>query len=435
MSLEIAVRGWWGNGILKAVADRGPPLLAVDATSVVGIIVSFYPPLRSCRAGVETPGVTISRSSIRGTTSVDLPVWSRFWARFVAPLTKAVQRLLHSRRMVRNSLVACNVLLLLAIGFFTLRGSGAQDVLNRSVLTASENNPIDQLSSAEIAANVAQTVALAETVSVKNNADSVSIELAITPADSLAVAKPQSVSTSSKTKADIVDYTVQPGENVASIAAKFNVTSESIMGSNNLRSSNVAAGAVLIIPPINGLVYTVRAGDTPDSLSQRFRASKDQIIAFNDVELTGLTVGERIVIPGGQVPAPVVVSRPFQATFGYNGYDYGWCTWYASNRRAQLGRPVPANLGNANTWASRAAAAGIPTGSTPQAGAVAMKKSRAPGHVAIVEVVNSDGSFWISEMNSSGQVSMTDSRSYGGWGKINWKLIPASAVGTYTYIY
>lgn len=338
--------------------------------------------------------------------------------------------------MVRYGLVACNILLLVAIGFFMFRGSSAEDVLNRSVLTASDTtNPIDLLSSAEIAATVAQSAGLAETTSVKNNADSVSEELTITAADSLAVAKPQAVDTSTKTKADIQEYVVQAGENVASIAAKFGVTSDSIMWSNNLRNNNVAAGTTLLIPPINGIVYTVKAGDTSDSLAQRYRASKDQIIAFNDVELTNLKVGERIVIPGGQQPAPVVVSRSLTAVYGYNGYDYGWCTWYAANRRAQLGRPVPANLGDAYTWASRAAAAGIPTGGTPQPGAVAMKKSKRPGHVAIVEVVNGDGSFWISEMNSSGQVSMTDSRPAGGWGKINWKLIPASSVGTYTFIY
>lgn len=357
----------------------------------------------------------------------------------MSPLSRVFQRLLQNRRMVRISLVACNVLLLAAIGFFTLRGSGAQDVLNRSALTASDTNPIDQLSSAEIAANVAQSVALAETTSVRNNADSVTTELAITPADSLAVAKVQAVSTSIKTKADIQDYTVQAGENIASIAAKFNVTSDSIMWSNNLRGNNVAAGTVLAIPPINGIVYKVQSGDTPDSLAQRYRANKDQIVAFNDIELTGLKVGERIVIPNGQLAAPVLSSRlsasSYRAVYGYNGYDYGWCTWYAANRRAELGRPVPANLGDAYTWASRAAAAGIPTGGTPQPGAVAMKKSNRPGHVAIVEVVNDDGSFWISEMNSRGQKSMTDSTPYGGWGKINWKLIPVSAVSTYTFIY
>lgn len=364
-----------------------------------------------------------------------MSLWAKFWARFVAPFARLLQRWLHNRRMVRFTLVACNALLLAAIGFFILRGSSAQEVLNSSALTASEANPIDQLSSAEIAANVAQSVALAETISVKNNADSVTTELAIAPADSLAVAKPQALSTATKTKADIQDYTVQPGENVASIAAKFNVTSESIMGSNSLRNNNVAAGTALVIPPINGLVYTVKAGDTPESLAQRFRANKDQIIAFNDVELTGLKAGERIVIPGGQLPAPAV-SRPFVATFGSNGYDPGWCTYYAAARRAQLGRPIPSNFGDAWTWDDRAAAAGYTVNRNPAPGAVAVTSSaRRPGHVAIAEVVNADGSVWISEMNSSGQKSMTDSTPYGGWGKIDWKLIPADQARSINYIH
>ncbi|HZM64603.1 MAG TPA: LysM peptidoglycan-binding domain-containing protein, partial [Candidatus Saccharimonadales bacterium] len=261
------------------------------------------------------------------------------------------------------------------------------------------------------------------------------IELAVTPADSLAVAKPQALSTTSKTKADITEYTVQAGENVSGIAAKFGVTSESIMGSNNLRNNNVAAGTTLLIPPINGLVYTVKAGDTPDTLAQRFRANKDQLIAFNDVELTGLKVGERIVVPGGQVAAPVV-SRPFVAVFGSNGYDAGWCTYYAAARRAQLGRAIPSNFGDAWTWDDRAAVAGYTVNRNPASGAVAVTSStRRPGHVAVVEVVNADGSVWISEMNSHGQKSMTDATPYGGWGKIDWKLIPADQARSINYIH
>jgi hypothetical protein len=171
-----------------------------------------------------------------------------------------------------------------------------------------------------------------------------------------------------------------------------------------------------------------------DSLAQKYRANKEQLLSSNDIEFTGLKVGERILIPNGQQPIPVIVSRPIAAVYGFNGYDYGFCTWYAANRRAQIGRPVPSNLGNANTWVSIAAGAGLPTGSTPSPGAVAMKHARAPGHVAIVEVVTDDG-FWISEMNSSGQASMTDSTPRGGWGVIDWKFIPGSLTSTYSFVY
>jgi surface antigen len=74
---------------------------------------------------------------------------------------------------------------------------------------------------------------------------------------------------------------------------------------------------------------------------------------------------------------------------------------------------------------------GVPTGLTPQNGAV----GQIGNHVVVVEQVNSDGSFWLSEMNASGQVSMTDPTPTGGWGRVDWKYIPANAAGSYKYIY
>jgi surface antigen/LysM repeat protein len=339
-------------------------------------------------------------------------------------------------------LVVLNVLLLAAIGVFVWHGSQAGQVLTRnsapSVLSkgnAATGEPLDQISSADIAVNAAKAVSLYEIQGVVNQAQSAAAELAASPADRTVVAKPQAVATVFASRKDIKDYVVAAGDNVASIAAKFNITSDSIMWSNNLTGNSVNAGVKLVIPPVNGIVYTVKSSDTVDSLANKYRANKDQIIAVNDIELTGLKVGDQILIPNGQQPAPVVTFRAIAVYGPYNGYDYGFCTWYAANRRAQLGHDVPGNLGNANTWAVIAASFGIPTGPTPASGAVAVKHARAPGHVGIVESVNADGSFWMSEMNSYGQRSMTDSTPTGGWGVIDWKLVPADLVSTYTYIY
>ena len=339
---------------------------------------------------------------------------------------------------MRFSLVAVNIVILASIALFAFKGTGNDVLLGQQAAVAGISDQateqLDQLSSADIAANASLAASLPETPAVINQADSTKSFLGITPADTLVISRPQVVATPLASYKDIKDYVVAGGDTVSSIASKFGVTSDSIMWSNNLTGNSVAAGIKLVVPPINGIVYVVKSGDTVDSLAQKYRASKEKIVAYNDIELTGLKVGSRILIPYGQQPAPVF-SRPLLAVYGFNGYDYGFCTWYAANRRAQLGKPVPSNLGNANTWVSIAASLGLNTGSVPAAGAVAMKHARAPGHVGIVESVTADGGFWMSEMNSYGQVSMTDPTPRGGWGVVDWKYVPASQVGTYSYIY
>ena len=89
--------------------------------------------------------------------------------------------------------------------------------------------------------------------------------------------------------------------------------------------------------------------------------------------------------------------------------------------RAQSGNPVPTNLGNAATWATRAAAMGLPTGTTPRVGAAVVTKTTGAGHVAYVTGVNDDGTITISEMNHS------------GWNRVNSRTLPAAS--NYRYIY
>lgn len=308
--------------------------------------------------------------------------------------------------------------------------------------TTTPSDPLDQLSSADIAVNLALMTNLPESTAVINQADSVGAELAVPPAHTTVISKPQVVATTLKSRLDITSYVVQPGETVSSIAAKFNVTSDSIRWSNDLTGDAVAAGTTLTIPPVNGIVYTVNVGDTPDTLATKYRANKEQIIASNDAELTGLVAGTKILIPNGQLPAPTSARRGGGGSFSlyfasgaYNGYDKGFCTWYVADKRAKIGRAVPVGLGNASTWDNRAPSAGLLVNKTPAYGAAVVTSQRGAGHVAFVEVVNDDGSIWISEMNSRGQVSMTDSRPAGGWGKVDWKLIPASLASSYSYIH
>lgn len=350
------------------------------------------------------------------------------------------------RRIIRRSIIMGNILLLLGVGVFVISNRSASQTIRsntiNSVTTAASSviNPLDRLSSSQIAYAAAQMTALPELPAVKNTADSDTLLLAVAPNDSTVLVKPQVVATSLKSKSDIVHYITVAGDTVDGLSSKYGISADSIRWSNGLTGNTLSAGANLSIPPINGLVYTVKAGDTPASLATKYKADQNQIITYNDAEVNGLVVGEQIIIPNGRQPAPVYQVSSYSlaiwgssAVYGSNGYDYGFCTWYVSNRRAEIGRPVPSNLGNAYTWYRAALSLGLPTGFTPQVGAVVVNEGG--NHVSVVEKVNDDGSFWISEMNSYGQISMSDSTSFGGWGRRDYKVISADAVTRYKYIY
>lgn len=330
------------------------------------------------------------------------------------------------------------ILLFIVVGFVVQKPSTSGATVSNAILTTKSEslaNPLDALSSADIALNVAKVTNLPEQTAVANLADSMNDQLTVTPADNIVVTQPQIIATGLKSRADIQSYTTVDGDTLTSVAAKFGVTSDTIKWSNSLTTESLRPGIILTISPVNGMVYTLQSGDTIDSLVSKFSVDKAKFVAFNDLESGQLpAVGEKIVLPDGK-PAPVVnTSSPgrrsenlagFRAAYGAaNGYDFGYCTWHAANRRAQAGRPLPTNLGHAISWYSRAGAAGMAVGSEPQAGAVLWHANMGGlGHVAYVESVNEDGSILVSDMN------------YPVWGRVTTRTVPPSEFSKYRFIY
>ncbi len=331
------------------------------------------------------------RISIRTTTIKSTPVDLRQSGRKSALGVPKLKRR-SQKRLLRYSILAVNVVLLLAVIGFVVKHPSSTQAVQRTTLDSSAAqtavSPLDSLSSADIAAHVARVTNLPEANAVANQADSVSAQLAITPADNNVIAKPQVVTTAVKSRRDIQTYIVKTGDTVPSLATKFGITSETIKSSNMLTSDNLSVGQQLIISPVDGIAYKVKNGDTVDSLAVRYGASKDQIVAFNDTELSGLPVGQYIVIPNGRTVAQSSSSSPSLGLrlFGGGGYDAGWCTAYAS---AKAG--VPGGWGNANTWHIYAPLSGWTVSTVPRVGAVAQTSVGWAGHVGIVEAVSPDG--------------------------------------------
>lgn len=114
------------------------------------------------------------------------------------------------------------------------------------------------------------------------------------------------------TLADVIDmpqtdrisvYVVRPGDTLSDIAEMHNVSVNTVVWANNLKSTkDVHVGDTLIILPISGVKRTIVKGDTLKSLAARYGADANEIAQFNGLDpAAGLAVGTTIIIPGGEV--------------------------------------------------------------------------------------------------------------------------------------
>jgi surface antigen/predicted nucleic acid-binding Zn-ribbon protein len=161
-----------------------------------------------------------------------------------------------------------------------------------------------------------------------------------------------------------------------------------------VKASQVAQQAAIISQQNykNGLLANTGAAEA--SLSKQkndLYARKAQLSASFGETISGGSSG----YPYGNPPATNIIDTP-----DAYGYLIGECTSYAAWWRAFHSRPIPRNLGNANTWGTRAKSQGYSVDNIPTKGSVMVfPYIGGYGHVAIVEVVYGDGTVGISEYN------------------------------------
>lgn len=184
---------------------------------------------------------------------------------------------------------------------------------------------------------------------------------------------------------------VQPGDSLSAIADAHDTTYVRIFNANDFIAN----------PDIINPGDKVRIPTADEQLPERL--SEQPVVA---------------AVTAAPTAAPATKSyaaapRAAAPSSAGNSYYYGYCTWYAKQRRPDL----PNRLGNGGQWVASAAAMGYATGPTPRAGAIA----EIPGHVMYVEAVNGDGTIVISEMNGPA-----------GFGVVGTRTIAASSA---RYIY
>ena len=100
------------------------------------------------------------------------------------------------------------------------------------------------------------------------------------------------------------NYVVKAGDNLYNIARKFNTSVNEIIRINNLSGTILSIGQQLLIPVSSDLAnqngsintYVVKAGDNLYSIARKFNTSVDSIKSKNNLKTNLLSVGQTLIV-------------------------------------------------------------------------------------------------------------------------------------------
>lgn len=124
---------------------------------------------------------------------------------------------------------------------------------------------------------------------------------------------------SSKVRDSIIDYEVQEGDNIKTIANKFDVSETTIRWQNSLVGDKIKIGQTLKILPVTGIAHKVSKGDTVYSIAKKYDSESQAIIdfpfnSFSNDETFELAIGQTVIVPDGIMPTATVTPRIRQTT-------------------------------------------------------------------------------------------------------------------------
>ncbi len=103
------------------------------------------------------------------------------------------------------------------------------------------------------------------------------------------------------------EYKVKRGDTIASVAARFHISSDTLLGANPGIGRALSVGQKLLILPVSGIVYRVQSGDTLQSISSRYNIDSELIKKYNAGYQIALSSGS------GSIVLPYATALPSQS--------------------------------------------------------------------------------------------------------------------------
>lgn len=113
---------------------------------------------------------------------------------------------------------------------------------------------------------------------------------------------------SEKPRDEILDYVVQKGDTVSTIAKKYGIDSDTVRWANDIKNDSITVGDTIKILPVSGIGHKVERGDTVYTIAEKYSSNPQGIVdfPFNDFanpQTFSLVEGQIVIVPGGIAPA------------------------------------------------------------------------------------------------------------------------------------
>lgn len=125
----------------------------------------------------------------------------------------------------------------------------------------------------------------------------------------------QAVSSDFSKLTDALEYTIESGDTLSGLAARFGLKEQTILQNNTIPNKHrLKVGDKLIIPPVDGIRHIVAKNEKIADIAKKYRVKEEAILNQNGLNKENLTLaeGRKLIIPG----AIKVISR-YTTTKGY----------------------------------------------------------------------------------------------------------------------
>ena len=100
----------------------------------------------------------------------------------------------------------------------------------------------------------------------------------------------------------VVEHQIKPGETLSHIAARYNVTSETLISYNDIKDvRSIKPNLIINVPNMKGILYTIEKNDSLSSIANKYKVSKVDILDANNLDNEVLHLGQKLFVPGGRM--------------------------------------------------------------------------------------------------------------------------------------